>query len=132
MVSITPLKFNTFLRASFVYLFISVSLSLLFFILFDLPVTPLNFIIALIGFLAISTSFKGLKHLRLKNIGGKLTSVAIGILLIGVFFSSTHDSSLRVNLFKERTFIENSYSFLLKALNSKEKKISWRSRIPKD
>lgn len=117
-----PLKFNTFLRASFVYLFISVSLSLLFFILFDLPVTPLNFIIALIGFLAISTSFKGLKHLRLKNIGGKLTSVAIGILLIGVFFSSTHDSSLRVNLFKERTFIENSYSFLLKDEFEREKK----------
>lgn len=117
-----PLKFNTFLRAFFVYLFISACLSLLIFILFDLPVTPLNFIVVLIGSLVISTSFKGLKHLRLKNIGGKLTSIAVGILLIGIFFSSTQDSSLKVNLFKERTFFENSYSFLLKDEFEKEKK----------
>ncbi|HPO29107.1 MAG TPA: cytochrome c biogenesis protein CcsA [Caldisericia bacterium] len=117
-----PLKFNTFLRAFFVYLFISACLSLLLFIIFDLPVTLLNFIVLLIGFLAISTSFKGLKHLSLKNIGGKLTSVAVGILLIGVFFSSTQDSSLKVNLFKERTFFKDSYSFLLKDEFEREKK----------
>jgi cytochrome c biogenesis factor len=72
--------------------------------------------------LTISTSFKNLKHLSLKNIGGKLSSIAVGILLIGVFFSSTHDSSLKVNLFKERTFFENGYSFLLKDEFEREKK----------
>ena len=51
-----------------------------------------------------------------------MTSVAVGILLIGVFFSSTQDSSLKVNLFKERTFFKDSYSFLLKDEFEREKK----------
>jgi len=110
-----PMKFKAFLREFFIYLFISAFITLLFFIFFDLTVNPLSLIISLIGFLAISSSFKGLKkHLKLIKLGGKLTSISVGILLIGIFFSSTQESSFKVNLFKERTFFGKEYSLHLK------------------
>lgn len=117
-----PTKFKSLLREFFIYLIISSFIALLFFMFLKLSMTPLNFLIVLIGFLTITTSFKGLKHLKPIKFGGKLAHIGIGIILIGVFFSSMYDSSFRVSLFKERPFFGQEYSIHLKDEFLKNKK----------
>ena len=105
------------------YIVISLVLTLIFYYLTHLKVDIPGFIVTNAGFLLISTSLRKLKKINLLGLGDRLSHIGIGLLLIGIFFSSMYSSSTRVNLFINQPYYHSKYSLIINDIKKEKKYI---------